>query len=156
MPSLNKRSGLGESFLISTQVRSNTQLKKGANLNKRKQMIFVTNFRKNFGRNIAIFVKNVLVWKFFLFLFFNECPGPIKCPVQQRTHLKAFVFRLTLRELNQSFRACIWLWTLYIFGYFPALTAQFCIQCYFKSTSKVFSWPSCQWYQSLFEQRDYI
>ena len=74
------------------------------------------------------------LWKFYLFdnfsvLFFKES------------------FRVCIRTLNS-----IYFWVLSHFN----VPFQFSNQCYFKSISKVFSRPSCQWYQCLFEQRDYI
>ena len=49
----------------------------------------------NFGTHFVMFVKNLLVWQFLLFLisiFFNKRPGPIKSPVRTSTHPKASGF----------------------------------------------------------------
>ena len=54
---------------MSAQVRLSTELKLGANLNKRKR-IFVINLRKNFEKNFMIFMVNLLAWNFLLFFIF--------------------------------------------------------------------------------------
>ena len=82
---LNKPPVLRKKFLMSAQVRLSTELKLGANLNKRKR-IFVINLRKNFEKNFMIFMVNLLAWNFLLFFIFynfnNQLDFNNQVPIQ--------------------------------------------------------------------------